>query len=66
MFAFSFVATFFALVVFAQPLSTSLILAFAVALVATIAEALSPWDIDNLTVPLFSALLLVTLRGMVR
>jgi dolichol kinase len=37
------------------------VLALAVALVATVVEALSPWGIDNLTVPLASALVLVVL-----
>ena len=61
MFAFSLVSTFLALVVFGQPAGTGIVLALAVALVATVVEALSPWGIDNLTVPLASALVLVVL-----
>jgi phytol kinase len=61
MFAFSLVSTFLALVVFGQPVGTGIVLALAVALVATVVEALSPWGIDNLTVPLASALVLVVL-----
>ncbi len=59
MFAFSFVATTFALVALGQPLLASLILGLVTAVVATLVEALSPWGIDNLTVPLISALVLV-------
>lgn len=62
MFAFSFVATLLALVVFAQPIGASIVLAFVVAVVAAIAEALSPFGIDNLTVPLISALVLVLFK----
>jgi phytol kinase len=64
MFAFSFTATFLALAALsvAQPLAASLALAFAAALVATIVEAFSPWGIDNLTVPLVSAVVLVVLK----
>jgi phytol kinase len=65
MFIFSLVATFLALVVFAQPIVTSLALAFCVAIVATIVEAFSPFGIDNLTVPLTSAIVLVLLNGVI-
>lgn len=61
MFAFSLVSAFLALVVFGQPVGTGLVLALAVALVATAVEAFSPRGIDNLTVPLASALVLVAL-----
>ncbi len=64
MFAFSFIATFGALVVFAQPLAASLALAFVTALVATLVEAFSPFGIDNLTVPLSSAIALVALETL--
>ena len=64
MFAFSFAATFAALVVFAVPSASSLLLAFAAALAATLVEALSPWGIDNLTVPLTSALVLAALKSV--
>ncbi len=59
MFVFSLVATFCALVMFALPVTTSLPLALLTALGATVVEAISPWGIDNLTVPLISALVLV-------
>ncbi|MBI5032680.1 MAG: phosphatidate cytidylyltransferase [Chloroflexi bacterium] len=62
MFVLSFVATFIALVVFAQPPVVSLALSLVVALVATIVEAFSPFGIDNLTVPLTSALVLFLLK----
>jgi phytol kinase len=65
MFVFSFVATFLALVVFAQPIVTSLVLALVVAIVATIVEAFSPFGIDNLTVPLTSAIVLILLNGVI-
>jgi phytol kinase len=65
MFVFSFAATFLALVAFAQPIAASLALALIVALGATIVEALSPFGIDNLTVPLVSAVVLVALSGAV-
>lgn len=59
MFVTSLVATFFALVAFGQPAETSLLLGSVVAVAATLVEAGSPWGIDNLTVPLFSAVVLV-------
>ncbi len=62
MFAFSFVATFLALVVFAQPVGASIALAFVVSVVAALAEAFSPFGIDNLTVPLLSALVLMLFK----
>ncbi len=66
MFAFSFVAVFATLLFFAQPLDTSLILAFVVALVAALVEAVSPLGIDNLTVPLTSAVVLVVLNSVLK
>lgn len=63
MFGLSFVATFIALIVFAQPIGTSLVIACLVAFVVTIVEAVSPFGIDNLTVPLTSALVLYLLSG---
>jgi phytol kinase len=62
MFLFSWLATFLALLLF-PPLGllTSLFHALIVALVVTLVEAFSPWHIDNITVPLFSALLLFLL-----
>lgn len=65
MFVFSFIATFCVLVVFAQPIGASVVLAFVVAIVATIVEAFSPFGIDNLTVPLTSALTLVLLKNII-
>ena len=62
MFLFSWLATFLALSLF-PPLGllTSLLYALIVALVATLVEALSPWHIDNITVPFSSALILYLL-----
>lgn len=59
MFLFSWLSTFLALLLL-PPLGwqTSLLYALAVAVFATLVEALSPWHIDNLTVPLLSAALL--------
>ncbi len=62
MFFFSWLATFLALL-FLPPLGwrlplTSLLYSLALAVFATLVEALSPWHIDNLTVPLLSAALL--------
>ncbi len=62
MFLFSWLATFLALLLFPPSgFLTSLLHALVVALVATLVEAFSPWHIDNLTVPLSSALLLFLL-----
>jgi phytol kinase len=63
MFVFSFIATFLALVIFAQPIGASIVLAFVVAIVATIVEALSPFGIDNLAVPLAAALVLFVITS---
>jgi phytol kinase len=59
MFLFSWLSTFLALLLL-PPLSwqASLLYSLAVAVFATLVEALSPWHTDNLTVPLFSAALL--------
>lgn len=59
MFLFSWLSVFLALLVL-PPLhwQTGLIHSLAVAALATLIEALSPWHIDNLTVPLLSAALL--------
>lgn len=65
MFGFSLIATWIALIVFAQPLGASLWLAFLVAVIVTIVEAVSPFGIDNLTVPLISALVLYLLSGAI-
>lgn len=65
MFLFSLVATFFALIVFGQSTGPSLGLAIVTALVATVVEALSPWGIDNLTVPLASAVVLTASTSLI-
>lgn len=64
MFAFSLVTTLFALVVFGQAVGSSLRVALLTAMAATIVEALSPWGIDNLAVPLVSALVLMLASGV--
>jgi phytol kinase len=65
MFAFSLLAVFLALVFFAQPIATSFVFALVVALIASVVEALSPFGIDNLTVPLSSAIVLVALNNLI-
>lgn len=59
MFLFSWLSVFLALLLL-PPLGwqTSLLYSLAVAVFATLVEALSPWHVDNLTVPLLSAALL--------
>jgi len=59
MFLVSWLSTFLALLLL-SPLAwqTSLLYSLALAVFATLVEALSPWHIDNLTVPLLSAALL--------
>ena len=59
MFIFSWLSVFLALLLL-PPLGwqASLLYALAVAVFATLVEALSPWHMDNLTVPLLSAALL--------
>jgi len=59
MFLFSWLSIFLALLLLPSlGWQTSLLYSLAVAAFATLVEALSPWHIDNLTVPLFSAALL--------
>ena len=62
MFLFSWLATFLALLFF-PPLGwqLSLLYSLIVAVIATVVEAVSIWHVDNLTVPLLSALLLYLL-----
>ena len=62
MFLFSWLATFLALLFF-PPLGgqLSLLYSLIVAVIATAVEAVSIWHVDNLTVPLLSALLLYLL-----
>ena len=59
MFLFSWLSTFLALLLL-PPLDwqTSMLYSLALAVFTTLVEALSPWHIDNLTVPLLSAALL--------
>jgi phytol kinase len=59
MFLFSWLSTFLALLIL-PPLGwqASLLYSLALGVFATVVEALSPWHIDNLTVPLLSAALL--------
>lgn len=59
MFLFSWLSTFLALLLL-SPLGwqACFLYALALAVFATLVEALSPWHIDNLTVPLLSAALL--------
>lgn len=64
MFGFSLGAVFLTLLFFAQPIAPSFIVAFIVALIASIVEAVSPFGIDNLTVPLSSAIVLVALKSL--
>ena len=60
MLVFAWVATFVALLLLAPiPLGTAAVAALVTAIGATIAEAVSPWGTDNLTVPAVSALILV-------
>ena len=63
MFLFSLIATCSALFIFGASFGFSMFLATATAFVATLAEMFSPWGIDNLTVPLVSALVLAALNG---
>jgi len=59
MFLFSWLSIFLALLLLPSlGWQTSLLYSLAVAAFATLVEALSPWHIDNLTVPVFSAALL--------
>ena len=60
MFLASWVATLVALLLLApMPPLTAVVAAAMTALGATVVEAISPWGIDNLTVPAVSALILV-------
>jgi len=67
MFAFSFVSFEVSLLFFSAfyslPLCSSVLIALAVAAVATVAEALTPRGFDNITVPFLGALLLLLLKG---
>ncbi|MBM3130294.1 MAG: phosphatidate cytidylyltransferase [Chloroflexi bacterium] len=65
MLVFSWLAVFLTLIFFAQPAAPSFIIALVVALSASIVEALSPFGMDNLTVPLSSALVLVVSQALV-
>ena len=61
MFIFSFVAVALTFLVFSASLGTSLVVALVVAIIATLVEAFSPFGLDNLSVPLTSAIVLVLL-----
>ena len=65
MFVFGLLAVFLTLLFFAQSITTSFFLALVVALCASVVEAFSPFGTDNLTVPLSSAFVLVTLNAMI-
>ena len=54
MFIFRLAATCLALVVFGQPVWIAAVLALGTAVVATAVEVVSPFGLDNLTVPLVS------------
>ncbi len=64
MFLFAFTATFLVLWLF-PPLGfgISLLYALIVSVVTTLVEAVTPWHLDNLTVPLVSAVTLYLLAG---
>ncbi|MCS6848665.1 MAG: phosphatidate cytidylyltransferase [Anaerolineae bacterium] len=67
MFAFSFLSVAVTLLVFGAPFGTAMVFALVMALLATLAEAISPAGLDNLLVPASSALaypLLVSLLGI--
>jgi phytol kinase len=59
MFALSLLSTGLALILFGEP--NPLVAALGTAVGATLIEAVSPWGLDNLTVPAVSALLLCLL-----
>ncbi len=63
MFVCSLLGTFFSLLLFGQTMFPSFALAVVTAFIATLVEALSPRGIDNLTVPIASAVLLVALSA---
>lgn len=63
MFVFAFIATVLALIAFGQPSGLSTGIAFVTALIATVVEAMSPKGMDNLTVPIVSAITLTVLNG---
>jgi phytol kinase len=66
MFVFSLLGTLFALLLFGQPVGTSFFLSLATAFFASIAEALSQRGIDNLTVPIVSAIVLVGVTSLAK
>jgi phytol kinase len=63
MFLFSLASTFLVLWGFGTPLATAGLDALIVAVVATVVEAISIKGLDNITVPLLSALTLWLLTG---
>jgi len=66
MFLFGLLGTYFALVLFGQSASMSFVLSLITAFVAAIVEALSPRGLDNLTVPLVCALILVAFNTLAK
>jgi len=58
MFVVSFVSVLLTLLFFGLPATTSLVVSLIVAAVAALVEGLSMWGIDNITVPLVSAVVL--------
>lgn len=63
MLVFGFIATALALVGYGQPPVSSMLIAFVVAIIAMAVEAVSPKGIDNLSVPIISAVTLLILKG---
>jgi dolichol kinase len=64
MFLFAFTATFLVLWLFPPlGLGISLLYALIVSVITTLVEAVTPWHLDNLTVPLVSAVTLYLLAG---
>ena len=64
MFLFAFTATFLVLWLFPPlGLGISLLYALIVSVITTLVEAVTPWHLDNLTVPLVSAVILYLLAG---
>ncbi len=64
MFIFRLAAIGLALVVFGQPVWIAAVLALGTAVVATAVEVVSPFGLDNLTVPLVSTGAPVALVGL--
>ena len=65
MFLFSVMSTYLALLIFLPAISiwSNLGIAVVTALAATFIEAVSPWGLDNLTIPAISGLILYAFLG---